>query len=220
MKGSEKKIKKTSWADVTITEYNKILEISNRELDSDIEKKIAVCALLNGIDERDMYEKSVVETRAMLDEMDAWYLKGFKFDLHWHLKKMNINGRKCRVYQTIDSLTMAQYLDFINYWETRDSNIGKVLACFIVPEDCQYNEGYDAVEFAQELEDTLSIEDWNSIAFFLCKQYLISIRASVIMGAWTIQKMIWKEKDRTRKKQLREAKRELIRALRSLRLSS
>lgn len=216
----EKIKKKTSWQDVTISEYKKILDIMNRPYDSDLEKKIAVCALLNGLDERDMYEKSVIETRALLAEMDTWFNEEFKFNLKWHLKKMTINGKKCRVYQTIESLTMAQYLDFTNYWENRDENMGKVLACFIVPEDKQYNEGYDAVEFAQELEDTLSIEDWNSIAFFLLKQWLIGIRASVILGAWTIQKMIWKTKDKTRKKQLRQAKKELIRMLRSLQLSS
>ena len=210
----ETKIKK-SWKDITIKDYKHIVEISNRELDSTLEKDLAVCAFLNGIDERDMYAKSVAQTKAMLAEMD-WIRRQFTFDYKWHMKKMVINGKKCRVYQSIEELTMAQYLDFQNYWEDRDNNQGKVLACFIVPEGYQYNEGYDAVEFAEELERTLSIQDWNAIAFFLLKGWLVSIRCSVRYGVWTIQKMIWKEKNKEKKKELKEVRRELIKRLKSL----
>lgn len=206
---------KKSWKDITITEYNKILEINERELDSPIEKDMAICALLNGIPEAEMYDKPVYEVQKMLADIN--FLKDkFSFNRKWNLKKMVINGKKCRVYQSISELTMAQYLDFETYWKDRDTHQGNVLACFIVPEGYQYNEGYSAIEFAQELEDTLSICDWNSIAFFFCRQFYLLTRVSLKYGLWETQKAIWREKNKTRKNELRELRTALIKQIRSL----
>ena len=206
---------KKDWKDITIAEYKKILEINERELDSPLEKDMAVCALLNGIPEAEMYDKPVYEARKMLNELDFMKEK-FSFNQKWHLKKMVINGKKCKVFQSISDLTMAQYLDFETYWKDRDKNQGAVLACFIVPEGMNYNEGYSAIEFAQELEDTLSICDWNAIAFFLCRQFYDLTRVSLKYGLWETQKAIWKTKDKMKKKELRALRRAIIYQLRSL----
>ena len=209
---------KTSWKDVTIKEYNEILEITKRERDSELEKQIAVAAILYGKTEQEMYDLDVASLKKVLSDI-AWVNEPFKFNLRWKHTKMNINGKRCKVFQSIEELPVSAYLDFQNYWEDRDNNIGNVLACFIVPEGKKYNEGYDVRDFAEELERTLSIEDWNAIAFFLLKNWLVSVRASIYYSAWTIQKMIWKEKDKNRKRELRAVKKELLAQLRYIRCS-
>lgn len=210
----EQKIKK-SWKDVTIKEYNDICGILKREQDSELEKQIAVAAIIYGKSEKEMYDLDVAALRKVLADIE-WINKPFKFDLRWKHNKLNINGKKCKVIQNIESLPVSAYLDFQNYWDKRDENIGNVLACFIIPEPNRYNENYDVRDFAEELERTLSIEDWNAIAFFLLKNWLISIRASIRYSGWTIQKMIWKEKDKTRKRELKQIRRELMAQLKSI----
>ena len=209
-------LKKKTWKDISIKDYKEIVEISRRELDSDLEKDIALAALLYDTPERDLYDLSVGEMKQVLMSI-AWIKEPFTFNYKWSAKHLNINGKKCRMYQSIEELTVAQYMDFQTFWEDRDNRQGSVLACFIVPEGHKYNEGYDATEFAEELESTLSIQDWNSIAFFLLKNWLVSIRASIRYSVWVIQKMIWKERNREKKKELREIRRGLISQLRHMR---
>lgn len=212
----EKKLVLESWKDVSITTYKQLCDIDNREFDSDLEKQIARAAIILGMDEKDMYDLSVSEMQNMLHQAE-WLYKPFEFDLKWHKKTIKINDKVCKVYQNIESLSVAQYLDFQNFWADRDNNQGNVMACFFVPENHKYGEGYDVREFSEEIEDSLSIEEWNAFAFFLLKSWLISIRCSVRYGIWTIQKMIWREKNPERKKELREIRRKLIKELRSLR---
>lgn len=209
---------KHSWKEVSIKDYNEICKVMKRPQDSDLEKQIAVAAILCDRTEREMYDLDVASLKQVLTEIE-WVNQPFKFDYRWQHKKMNINGKKCKVFQTIEELSVAQYMDFQTYWEDRDNNIGGVLACFIVPEGKKYNEDYDVRDFAEELERTLSIEDWNAIAFFLLRNWLVSIRASIYYSAWMIQKMIWKEKDKERKRELRAVRKELLAKLRSIRCS-
>lgn len=208
---------KRSWKDITIKDYQDIVQISKRELATELEKDIAVAAVLYGKSEKEMYDLDVTTLKRMLGEM-AWIKQPFKFNTRWHLKTLVINGKKCRMYQSVEELSVAQYMDFQNYWEKREENMGAVLACFIVPEGCKYNEGYDVVQFAQELERTLSIEEWNAIAFFLLRNWLHSIRASIRYSAWEMTKAIWKEKDKTRKTQMKGIRRELMERLKYIRL--
>ena len=212
----EKKVVYQSWKDVSITTYKKICEIDEREFDSEIEKQIARAAIVVGRDEKDMYDLSVSEMQNLLHQAE-WIYKDFNFDLKWNKKHIKINDKECKVFQTIESLSVAQYLDFQNFWQDKDNNQGNVMACFFIPENHKYGEGYDVREFAQEIEDSLSIEEWNAFAFFLLRHWLISIRCSVRYGIWITQKMIWKEKNKERKKELREIRRKLIKELRSLR---
>lgn len=214
--------KKTSWADITITDWKRMQDIINRPLDSDMEKDMAICALVNGISEGEMYNMPVAQARMMMAELEWMKKPADDFSKKWHAKYITINGKKCKVTQNIESMSMNAYLDFTNWWETRFENQGKVLATFLIPQvdgKYVYNEGYDALEFAQEIEDTLSIEMWNVLAFFLLKQWLYGIRASLILGAWQIQKMIWWTKDKETKKMLRKKRREVIEQLRYMRLS-
>lgn len=208
---------KKSWKDVTITEYKKMCQIFDREYDSPLEKELAVCALLKGLNEEDMYAITFAQSRAMLAEIQ-WIKEPLEFNQNWHAKRITINGKRCKIIQSINALPMSAYLDFNNFWPKAKDNkyMGNVLACFIIPEDAPgYNEGYDVVEFAQELEDTLSIVFWNECAFFLTKSYLTGIRSTLRLSEYRMLKMKWREKDKNKKKEMEE----LIQQMRKLRKS-
>lgn len=207
---------KKSWKEVSIKEYKEIEEITKREYDSPLEKDIAICAVLNGMNEDAMYELTVPELRNMIAQLD-WMKKPFDFDKNWHPKKMTINGTKCKVFQSIESLSVAQYLDFETLWDKRDENMGKILSVFIVPEGKKYNEGYDLVQFQDELERTLSITDWNAFFFSFLKSCLYSLKASITYSAYQITREIWRTKDKTQKKELRNLRSQMLNLLRHMR---
>lgn len=209
-------LKKKNWQDVTITDYKKITEISNRELDSDLEKGIAILSVLCEVNEEDIYDMPINEIKGLLDGIK--WINNYEFNKNWNLKHLVINGEKYDIDVDINHFTVAQYADFQIYWDHRDDPeyMGKILTIFIRPHKKKYNDGYDVLELAQVLEDNISINDWNGVCFFFLKDGLISLKASLLYSNWIMTKMIWKEKDKEKKKLLKEKRKELLMQINSI----
>lgn len=205
-------IKKKGWKDITLTDYDLILKINERPYDSDLEKSIALASLLCGVAEDDLYSIEIEKLKGILNDME-WIKKPFTFDRNWKPSKMNIAGIKCKVFPDINSLTVAQFLDFQTFWNERNEHKGELLAVFIVPEGKKYNEGYSATEFAATLENNISIQEWNSFCFFLLRRWVLSIRASLHYSRFQMTKMIWTEKDPKEKETLRQQRKEITEAI-------
>lgn len=210
-------IRKRNWDEITINDYRRIVDISNRELDSDMEKDIAVLAVMCDCDERDMYNLPVYELQTLLNEM-GWIKEEFTFDRNFKARKIKINGVNYDVQPDIDKFTVAQYMDFQNFWNRRKDNryIGNLLAVFIVPEGHKYNDGYDVMELAQTLENTLSIKFYNEVCFFFIKNWMSSIKASIIYSDWNLRKTIRRTKDKEKRKELLRMKEEMERKFREM----
>lgn len=207
-------IKKT-WDDITITDYKKIVEISKRELDSTLEKDIAVLAVLCGVDETEIYNSPLPELQLLLAKSE-WIKEPFTFNRNFNTKKIKLDGITYAVEPDLDKFTVAQYLDFQNFWDKRNEHIGNLLAVFIVPSGHSYNEGYDVIALARKLEDSLSIRFYNEVCFFFLLNYLNSIRASIVYSIYMTKKTIRKTKDKEQKKILKEKERELMKSLKEL----
>ena len=202
-------LKKTSWNDITITDYKKIVEISKRELDTDLEKDIAVLAILCNVKEADMYSMPLTELSALLTSAE-WIKKPYTFNHNFKPHKIKIGDKQYMVNPDLDKFTVAQYMDFQNFWDRRTEQMGNLLAVFIIPVGCKYNEGYDVLELAQYLEDSLSITFWNEVCFFFLQSYLTSIQASTLYSAYMMKKQIRMEKDKQKKQVLKEKYKELM----------
>lgn len=210
-------IKKHNWEDITITDYKQILDISTRELDSDLEKSISVLAILCECSEDDLYGMNINELNRLIPEV--WVDKPFTFNKNKTWDKIILNGRKYNVVVDINKFTVAQYADFQIYWDKRDNidYMGKLLTCFIIPDGCKYNDGsYDIVELAQRLENWVSITDYNSICFFFLQDCLLSIKASLYYSNWQLMKMIRKEKDKVKKEKLKNLQKQVLTKIRHL----
>ena len=203
-------IKKHNWDDITITDYKQILDISSKELDSDLEKSISVLAILCECSEDDLYGMNIQELNRLIPEV--WIDKPFTFNKNKNWSKIMLNGRKYNVVVDINKFTVAQYADFQIYWDKRDDidYMGKLLTCFIIPDGCKYNDGYDIVELAQRLENLVSITDYNSICFFFLQDCLLSTKASLLYSNWQLMKMIRKEKDKAKKEKLKNLQKQVL----------
>lgn len=202
---------KKSWSDITINDYKEILEIQNREYDSDLEKGIAVLSVLCEKSEDELYSIPITELNSLLSGI-SWMSEEFTFNKKWSSKHIKINDKKYDVICNINKFTVAQYADFQIYWDKRGdvNNMGKLLTVFIIPEGHKYNEGYDIVELANTLENWVSITDYNSICFFFLKVCALSIKESLFYSNFQMMKMIRKEKDKEKKKELKQLQKEII----------
>ena len=86
------KLKKKSWKEISLKDYKKIVEISERELDSDLEKDIAVLAVLCDVEENDIYNLNIKDLKALLSQME-WIKKPFEFNRKWNINKMIIDDK-------------------------------------------------------------------------------------------------------------------------------
>lgn len=183
-------IKKENWNQITISDYKKIKEINSRELDSDIEKGIALLSIICECQEDDLYGLNINDLKTLLSKMD-WLKKPYNFNHNWNFKHIKIDGQKYDVEVDVNKFTVAQFCDFQIYWDKRDDDayMGRLLTTFIKPHNCKYNEGYDVLELAEKLENTLTINDWNSICFFFLKTLNYSLKGLLIYSAWTMRKL-------------------------------
>ena len=163
-------LKKKSFKDINLKDYKKIVEINTRELDSDLEKDIAVLAVLCDCREQDIYNMPLMELKSLLQQME--WVKQYEFTPANKLpNKLKIDGIEYIINPDLNKFTVAQYMDFQNFWDKRNERMGNLLAVFIVPKGKQYNEGYDVIELADRLEEIFSLDDWNNVCFFFLKNW-------------------------------------------------
>ena len=201
---------KHSWKDINLKEYKKIVEILNRELDSDLEKDISILAVLLNVPEDSLYDMNIMELQRLLGQM-SW-IKEEKYVYKNKIKKMNklvIDGKEYVVNPDINKFTVSQYLDFQNFWDNRNERMGNLLAVFIIPKGCKYNEGYDVIKLADRLEEVFTLDDWNDVCFFFLKNYYSSIKVSLISSEWMMKTLIRKTKNPKEKEKLVKIKEQL-----------
>ena len=190
-----------SWNEVTINDYKRLMEISERELDSDIEKSVGYLSVLMGVSEKEVWNRSITELKGMLKDIE-WLKDPYTFDKNWKSNHIVINEQKYDVVVDINKFTVAQYADFQIYWSHRlePEYMGKLLSCFIIPHKKKYNDGYDVLELIDTLEDTISVNTYNSICFFFLRDCAYSIKASLLYSRYLMMKMKWKmDKEKYRK---------------------
>ena len=207
-------VKKKRWEDITISDYKEIISITQKELDSDLEKSISILAILCECTEDDLYSMNANKLYKLLSEIE-WLKQPYKFNHNWSSKHITINGIKYDVVVDINKFTVAQYADLQVYWDKRDDidYMAKLLTLFIIPNGKTYNNGYDIVQLANIIENNVSINDFNSICFFFLKSCLIFIKASLLYSNW---ELMMKEKDKEKKKQLKEIQKKLLMRIRTI----
>lgn len=206
-------LKKKSFKDINLKDYKKIVEINNRELDSNLEKDIAVLSVLLGVEESEVYNLSIVELRSLIEQINWVYEYDFK-PTGKLVNKLKIDGIEYTVNPDINSFTVSQYMDFQNFWDKRNERMGNLLAVFVIPAGKKYNEGYDVIKLADRLEEIFTLDDWNNVCFFFLKNYLTSIKASLLYSDWQMRKMQRKEKNSQKKQEIKNLRKQLHQQIR------
>ena len=63
-------VKKKRWEDITINDYKEIVNITQKELDSDLEKSISILAILCECTEDDLYSLNASKLYKLLSEIE------------------------------------------------------------------------------------------------------------------------------------------------------
>lgn len=202
---------KEKWSDITINDYRKIIDISNREFDSDLEKSVGYLSVLLSKPEDELWGLNIMELRGLLDKTDWLFNTEFTFNKH-PFKHIMLNGEKYDVCVDITKFSVAQYADFQIYWDhrTEPEYMSKLMTIFIIPKGKKYNEGYDVVELADTLEEYLSITDYNSICFFFLLDLLNLTKAMALYSVWLTRKKRKDPKMQEMLKQLQTLTKRLI----------
>ena len=173
------KIKKQSWADVTLADYEKITEIIFDEDLSEAEKDVALISFLCEVPEKEIWTLPLEEITEL--RLAALFLqKPFEYkDINF--KKIRFDGWNLRVDPDLSKLTYAQFVDFQTYVKEVDKfntpkNKAGILSCFFIPEGCDYGEGYDVVRLQQAIRENVSIEIYNAVWFFFLQKSKRSLK--------------------------------------------
>ena len=182
-------LKKKSWDDISIAEYRKIRDL-NLDTDlSEIEKGMALLAILCDVDEAEVWNLSVEDAQALLSQIK--WINDFKIDDKKY-RHYDINGVRYNVELDVNKMTVSQYVDFQNYAKkgVDAENMAEVLSCFLIPEGKRYNEGYDVAATVRDIDNCLSFKKAEGLLFFYLKGLQASISALRIFSAWTVKKMM------------------------------
>ena len=168
-----------------ISDYRKIIDINERELDSDLEKSVGYLSVLMSKPEDELWSLNIMELRNLLENTKWLFESEFTFNKH-PFKHLTINGEKYDICVDIMKFSVAQYADFQIYWDKRtDPNyMAKLMTIFVIPKGKKYNEGYDVLELADILEENISITDFNSICFFFLLDLLNLTKAMALYSVW------------------------------------
>lgn len=207
------KIEKKKWSDITLSDYDRILEIAKSE-DDDLNKDVKVISLLYGLEEKEIWNLPVDDV--------ADYKAGIAF----LAEPMQANPKKCakihiadedyRVCTDLSKFTYAQYCDFTVYWK-KENNLVDVLSAILVPEGKTYGEGYDINEFKQKIKENLDIVTASSICSFFLKSLVNLLKTSLqsLEKKTKLMKSLPIKKQKEERENLKEAIRqtEIIRSM-------
>lgn len=184
---------KNKWEDVTLNDYKQIVEINKSKEGYD--KIVALVAVLNEMTEKEVWDLPIAEMAKLTPQLE--FINEFN-----NLKKHKFNtikiGDKWELKCDINmkEFTVAQYMDFQNYWQEPQKDLAKLISVFYLPKGKKYADGYDVEELINDLNNSLNIVEANEIAFFLLRKLQQSTKVTQIylglltkMLAWKMRKM-------------------------------
>lgn len=204
------KIRYNNWDAVPISKYIKISNICTDDAIDDTAKSVGVISELSDVDESVIWDLPMSEINKLVNDI-KWVNK-FDFKKRWTIKKLNVGDKKCHIDYDLQNMTISQYVDFQTAWRIKDSQekLVPVLSCFIIPDGCKYNDGYDIVEFRKEIEDNIPITVANSVCFFFLKKLRNSIKSSLICSQMMLKALRKTMKNKEMRDQMIEAEKNLL----------
>lgn len=156
---------KDKWSDVTIAEYDRIVDIINRT-DDEIERLTGVISVLSGVDENEIADMPIAEIAKIGQKLD--FLNSFTFNKNATYKTLVIDGET--LVLAVKDMSVAQYVDFQATWSADTKDLARIISICYVPKGKTYNKDYDIEELIKKIRNNVSIDKANSIGFFLLKK--------------------------------------------------
>ena len=155
-----------SYDALPVGKYLQILDACQSDGMEDVDKQIAMLAVLSGKTEDELLNLPLAE----YTEMSA--RSKFLMTAPVLEKKAEPSYKVGQwiLIPVIDvkKITVAQYIDFQTFAKGKEARVVELLSCLLVPEGMRYNDGYDVLEVQQAIRDHMSVSEAMSVyAFFL-----------------------------------------------------
>ena len=157
---------KDKWSDITIAEYERIVDII-KGTDDEIERLTGVISVLGGVDEDEIADMPIAEIAKIGQKLD--FLNSFDFNKNATYKSLVIDGET--LVLSTKNMTVAQYVDFQATWSAETKDLARIISICYVPKGKKYNQDYDIEELIKKIRNNVSIDKANSIGFFLLKRF-------------------------------------------------
>ena len=178
---------KDKWSDITIAEYERIVDII-KGTDDEIERLTGVISVLSGVDEDEIADMPIAEIARIGQKLD--FLNSFDFNKNATYKTLVIDGET--LVLSTKNMTVAQYVDFQATWSAESKDLARIISICYVPKGKKYNKDYDIEELIEKIRNNVSIDKANSIAFFLLKRFggltNFTVRFLVAVSRWRAMK--------------------------------
>lgn len=178
---------KERWSDITIAEYERIVDII-KGTDDEIERLTGVISVLSGVDEDEIADMPIAEIARIGQKLD--FLNSFDFNKNATYKSLVIDGET--LVLAVKDMSVAQYVDFQATWSSESKDLARIISICYVPKGKIYNKDYDIEELINKIRNNVSIDKANSIGFFLLKKLNgltnFTVRFLVAVSRWRAMK--------------------------------
>ena len=166
----------TSWNEVTLKQFDKILEISNNKDLTIAEREIRLIATLTNTD------------ISVIQNLDAPSFQNISNNLSFLNTKPEkrvpvdsfvLNGKDYHADLAPVNWTAGQFLDYkVLAGEDIDKKAARLIACFVYPEGAAYNDGsYDVEDVVNDINDYMTVSEVTGFTDFFMLQYVAYAKA-------------------------------------------
>lgn len=164
-----------NWKDITISKFEKIVEITKNADYTDVEKTARLISLIYGIDLEEVFSWKI--EKIISYKKDFEFINQFQIDYD-NIKKEDVNikyleydNKRYDINLDLDLIhfSVSQYIDFMSYYNSEDDerNIGQMLSTIIIPKGAKYNDlSYNLYEWIEIIKQSIDIVTANQILFF------------------------------------------------------
>lgn len=169
----------TSWNEVTLKQFDKILEISNNKDLTIAEREIRLIAALTNTDISVIQYLDAPSFQNISDKLSFLNTKPEK---KVPVDSFILNGKDYHADLAPVNWTAGQFLDYkVIAGEDIDKKAARLLACFIYPEGAAYNDGsYDIEDVVNDINQHMSVMEVTGFADFFMLQF--TAFAKVFLG--------------------------------------
>lgn len=176
-----------SWTDVTIEQFDKLVELSNNTELSLSEREIRIISVLTKLDYKDVAALDAPSFEAISNSLSFLNKKPEK---SVPKEKITLLGKSYHVDLVPTAWTAAQFLDYkVIAGMDIDKKSARLIACFIYPEGSKYNDdSYDNEELVDVLYRNLSVPEVTGLTDFFMLQFTAFAKALLAYSRRQIQK--------------------------------
>lgn len=198
--------------DVPLKEHGRLQDILNDDTLCQAEKDVALLAILCDVDEKEIWKMTVPEVQMlMMNASKQMYISGNE-PLPDTIK---IGEWECEVMNDAGSIQYNQFVDFQTYWADLNKYKAEMLSTFLIPKGKKYNEDYDIHQLINDINDNISIHQFN----LLLRSFLNGLEASIHNTQTSLLLTLMMKRMMTRNKKEREAYKEMVHQIRHLQSS-